>query len=200
LDGARVNPGPHRIGASAPGYGTERVDIIVGEGQRPTVSVTLVAAPEPTETARPGSVSSTKPDASVSLPGPIMTPDAATPPSQSGSEEHRASVAQVAGMGLGAAGVAVLATAGYFALRTQALVHEAEKSCHTDGTCEQAGLDKLDEARTAQTTGLVLGGAGAALLGTGLVLVLAAGTRGSKGALFVAPSVGSFGLRAGGVF
>ena len=67
----------------------------------------------------------------------------------------------------------MLGTAGYFGIRTLALVNDAEEFCYPDG-CEDPGLRYLEKARTAQTTGLVLLGAGLATVGAGVALGLTA--------------------------
>jgi hypothetical protein len=99
-------------------------------------------------------------------------------PASSGPSTRAVLGAVAAGAGLVAIGV----SAG-LGIETLAKVHESSGDCNAQDQCSQAGVDLRNEARADQTAGFVSLGAGAALVGAGLVLLV--GARRSAPALSV---------------
>jgi len=164
--------GTHELRARAPGY-QEVAASGIGD-----LSVTLLPVPPPVPETPPPVP---KP---VRTPPPIPLTPAMPTPSPPNASEERASVRadqasspgtgqRVAGYVAGGTGLAVLGVAGYFGLRTLSLVKKAGSSCDDSG-CDDPGYGQLQEASRAQTTGFILAGVGAGLVGLGTVLVLTA--------------------------
>ncbi|HKQ68826.1 MAG TPA: PEGA domain-containing protein [Polyangiaceae bacterium] len=199
----RVDPGTHRVVVKASGYREEQADVTVAEGDQRHLRLQLVQVQpglEPTAAAPTLPPTSARNESSIS-PAGERAPAAPTDDPQAGGSRplHTASLL------VGGMGVVTLGVAGYFALRTHALVEEAEPDCgFGDGTCNQTGLDRLDGARRAQTAGLVLGGVGVAALGAGVVMLVAdrpsPHSSRSMGAWNVGPSWHPFGIVAQGAF
>jgi hypothetical protein len=145
-----VDPGPQVVQALAPGYAPWTVNITVGAGpERHTVKVPrLVAVAAPQSPTRAQGSDHEAPPAFLGAP---LTP------------------LRIAGLSVGAAGLAGLGFATYASLRA---VHEndaAESDCDPSGCGVQGGRDRAaaTEAANLATVGAVAGGA---LLATGVVL------------------------------
>lgn len=187
-----VDPGPHRVTVSAPGFRDQQVAVTLDETASREVAILLEAAIPPAgidERAAVAEVAGAAPSeereqkpvvAAAPVPPPalgVARVPAWREPSSSLVQQPQSSVQRRVGVVTSAAGVLTLAVAGYFALRTRTLVSEADSQCYPDGTCEQGGLDTLARARAAQRTGFVVGGAGAAATIVGVVLALTAQAR-----------------------
>jgi hypothetical protein len=173
-----VDPGKHRLLVGAPGYRQEKIDVVVdaGETYRLELKLTVAGDAEPDKVdALPASATPpSAPAANLSSTArtnagniPAAVKDAGKAP-RSGNDGER-----TLGIVMGGAGLVTLGLAAGFAFHTRALVDEAERYCYGDGTCHQTGLDKLEQARGAQTGALVAGGIGLLTLGAGIGLVAA---------------------------
>jgi hypothetical protein len=166
-----VDPGTHRLVANAQGYEEKQLELTVLEGASMPVDLTMTKERRTSATSSPQVSSASPPSIAPAL--PISTesePDS--------SVQDRVKVAsrgtgaeRTVGMVIGAAGVVSLTVATAFVVRTVSLVEDAKPFCYGDNTCDQPGLDLLQDARRAQTTGLVVGGFGLLALGAGIVLV-----------------------------
>jgi hypothetical protein len=152
-----ADPGTLTIVAEAPGYEAETRTVLLTEGQTAEVRIALRASPS----GAGGWGSSPLPEgeASARAPaGPVSRP----PPS---------STQRVLGFASGGAGVVALGLAGWFGLQTLSKVNDSSPYCDASGRCQRPGADLRDQARGTQTISLVLLGVGAALVGTGIVLI-----------------------------
>jgi len=141
-----VNPGAHRVVAVADGRAPSETDVRIAEGETRTVEVGPGAA-------RPGLASSSVP-ASVDAPS-----------------GHGWRTAGFVTGGVGVAALAVGSVAGLMALGSASTV---DRECDAAHVCSSAGLAALDDVKTTapiSTVGLV---AGAALVATGIVILLVA--------------------------
>jgi hypothetical protein len=180
-----VDPGEHHIVVDGPGHAEQRIVVALQEGAARSVLVKMLPLPEPAPAVVPRppppvllAVTSRQPPDSL-LPPPDnkisrapSVPQAATP----------SGAGHTAGLVLGGAGVASLLVAGFFGLKTAALVREADQLCNGDGTCDMPGLDRLDDARRAQRLAIVLGGLGVAAVGTAVALFVTSPRRTSSSA------------------
>jgi hypothetical protein len=163
-----VDPGEREVVVRAPGYREERVRIAFAAGAPREVRVELQPAPAP--------------DALVRGDGEDRGASVSTAPQERQearpAEQNRPASRQgILGLTVGAAGIITLGVAGYFGYRTLALVDDSRPYCNTAiNQCEQLGLDRLNDARQAQTVGLVLAGVGGALTTAGLVLYFSSHT------------------------
>jgi hypothetical protein len=212
-----VDPGTHRIVVNAPGYEERRLEVAVAAGETSSVDLKLAVArkklappaihlpraaqPVPElRLAAPPTAESRR----AAEPAPAFAradPQAQTDVSRSASEsspqpelQDRVPVAardtgskRMVGMVVGGAGLVSLGVASAFAIRTLYLVEEGKRYCYSDDTCDQQGLDILEEARQAQTTGILLGGAGLLALAAGIVVISTHSTAASPG---VSPTAG----------
>jgi hypothetical protein len=139
-----VDPGEREIVVRAPGYRDEHVRLAISGWAQREIRIALQAEERPA------------PAPPVALPEPA----------------HPASGAQsIVGLIVGGAGVATLGVAGYFGYKTLSLVNDSRQYCDPSGNpCGAHGLDLLNDARQAQTIGIVLAGVGATLTSVGLVL------------------------------
>jgi hypothetical protein len=162
--GLSVDPGKCEIVVSAPGYETRRLESQMPEGVTHQIAVTLApTGPEPGAAA----VTAAPPQAPARPPAP---PAVVSQPAPAGKGVRVAGSGQrTAGLIVGGTGVVALGVAGYFGIQTLWLVNQATPRC-PDGSCDDSGYEMMKDASTAQTLGFVFAGAGAALLGTGIVL------------------------------
>jgi hypothetical protein len=177
-----VDPGEHEIVMRAAGYREERIRVTAVEGTTRDVRVTT-AQDAPTnrvvalDAPAPGSPLTPSPPTTATPITPIAPPmhaDVSANSAATASPTAAGSSPRVVGWGLLGAGGATLAAAAFFGVRTLTLAADSQKYCNADKRCTSDGLDLLDQARGAQTTGLVLAGVGAAIAGTGIVVLATA--------------------------
>lgn len=165
-----VDPGAHEILAEAPGHLPLRQAVTVTEGQALDVDLALTPRAEP--------VSSPPPSASPASPATsrALAVKAFTTRLEATEGRRPSPVQRVAGVGVGALGVAALGTAGVLGLLTRGKVDDAAPYCRPDfSSChDPQGLSLLDQARDMQTAAFVLLGAGVAASGAGVALFLTA--------------------------
>lgn len=164
----RVNPGTHRISASAPGHETWTKDVVLAAGKSEEVGITLKALPEPPLAGKPGA---TGPGGAVEDAGPsALLPVAITT------------------LVLGGAGLAVSGV--FFGLR-QSAIDELDTVCGPDGqSCpaSAAQTQKDGQLYDVVTTASFFAGLGVTVLGGTLLIVeLSTGSSEPEGA---APQVG----------
>ncbi|MCC6554648.1 MAG: PEGA domain-containing protein [Polyangiaceae bacterium] len=183
-----IDPGPHTVSAEAPGYKRWTKEIQVREGE---VLRLEIPALTPEEKASPAG--GPRPDG----PRADAGPDAAGP--SSGSSGRR-----IAGVVVGAVGLAGLAAGGVFVGLTASKKSSADDGgCDGDHVCTAEGIAEIEDARLFANVANLALGAGAALVITGGILYLTAGDAPPAAAasaraprLSVAPAVGPGGAGA----
>lgn len=172
-DALPVDPGSHRITASAPGYLSVQKDVTVTDGQRIDVEIVLPAAsPRPERDAPPGA----KPGAA-----------------------RRAAGIGVGAAGVAALGAA--GVLGILTMNKVSAAGEYCKPDFS--SCADArGITLLGEARGMQTAAFVLLGAGAAAAGVGVALFATAPRAGSTVAPSpeISATIGPLGLSVRGAW
>ena len=145
-----VDPGAHRIAASAPGRHGWNTTITVEPGP----SLLPVKAPrlQPIKTTAP-------------RPEPV-------------EEEEGLDPLAIAGWTVLATGAVALGVGGYFGIRVFTLKDESEAHCDMN-LCDQRGVDLIDEAHDAATASTALIAVGVAMAGTGIVLLVLGATNDS---------------------
>jgi hypothetical protein len=153
-----VDPGKHAVVVTAPGREERRYEVTLAEGQKEALKV------------EPGAESAAQdPAPGASTTGPVTTaaPTAgiATPPPPSSGK-------RTAGFVLGGVGVAGLAVGGITGALTLSKTSDVETMCPNPDRCSTEGVAIADSARTLGLVSTVSFIAGAALVGTGVFLVL----------------------------
>lgn len=183
-----IDPGPHTVSAEAPGYKRWTKEIQVREGE---VLRLEIPALTPEEKASPAG--GPRPDG----PRADAGPDAAGP--SSGSSGRR-----IAGVVVGAVGLAGLAAGGVFGALTFSKAGEASKACGAgDTACGDERRQAYDDGQTTALISNIAFGAGAALLAGGVVLILTSGPAEEPEArqgVWISPEAGPAGggMRLGG--
>jgi hypothetical protein len=172
-----VDPGPHELLASAPGFSAARELVTLGEREARTVRLIL----EPTP-------ASTQPDAPARLtPVLVSGPTPALSGAPSEPAPRRWSGARVGSVAAFSASALALGGAAYLGIETLRLVGRSSAYCTPDNACQPAGLEQREEASRAQRKGLVLLGFGLGLAGMGLTLWVAGSPGASRGRAVVGP-------------
>ena len=188
----KVNPGPHTISVTAPGYGEATARVVVTEGQHTTVRLALVALPA--VASAPLATSADAALASV----PADPVDAPRGPHRAGT------YLTYGGFGLGAVGVAVGSVTGLMHLKQTS---DLRARCPGD-VCLQADASSIDATRSLATIANVAFAAGALGIGAGIVgLVLrhsggelAPADSGPRAGVRVVPVVGDRSVGVVGTF
>jgi hypothetical protein len=146
-----VDPGPHTLSATAPGYENFSTTVEVAEGGEESVTVELTQLEETTAK-------------------PVAPPPSGVGPAQSGPDLRTLSFI------VGGAGAASLITSGVFFALLQSKTSDMEDICGNDGTCKNDSLDERELTLATRLNGkiatyyyltLVTGGLGVAGLGAG---------------------------------
>jgi hypothetical protein len=174
-----ADPGTVVIDAEAPGYQSLRRTVVLVEGKVSDVELTFVAGAVPAPAPEP-----LRPPADSFMTGGTLVPAAA--PRTSTKLDGR----RIGGIVVGSAGVVGLGVGLGLAVDTMSKVSASSPYCTPNNQCLQQGFDLRNTARTTQTAALVSLGVGAALVATGVALVVAppSGTRSVGLALSVGPS------------
>jgi hypothetical protein len=192
-----IDPGSHKLEASATGMSAVPQTITVKEGA--TSSVALKLEPDPNAAPPPAAPVA----APAAGPASSAPPPAAPPPaSEAGSSTSGLRIGSYAAFGVGVAG---LAMGGIFAAQSSSKRKDADEAyaqCGGDTGCRTTNplsqrVDELDDsARTAKTlsiVGFALGGVGVA---TGVTLfILSANHKNERASLQPWLGVGSAGVR-----
>ncbi len=178
-----VDPGNHSIEATAPGRKPWTTTQQIGRtAETATVTVPMLEAAPQAQTP-PASEPHKQPD-----PAPVVV----TPPSD---EPARGSTQRTIGFVVGGVGVAGLAVGAIFGLQAMGAKSDAKNggNCSPDfSSCNQSGIDAVDDAKGLATISTIGFAAGAALTIGGVALILTAPKSSSK--MGAAPA-----LRVGGV-
>jgi hypothetical protein len=152
-----VDPGTHKITASAPGFEAYSVTVTVVEGKTEAITIPALTA----KPAEPAAEEPKQPALQVTEPGP--------------RQKQRMYIA----LGVGAAGVVAIGVGSFFGLKASSSYSDAKKLCGDDLKCTDADSlmqskklvdDSHSKANVA--TGLCIGGLAA--VGAGVVLYLTA--------------------------
>ena len=175
-----VDPGKHVVTASAAGFATSEVTVILAEGKSETVTLKLKrgeAEPPPVVAIVPAA----KPPVATPMPPTAATTPALMPPTQpepapeqsKGNGSTQKTIGLVA-LGVGAAGLLVGGITGGMAVSKHG---ELSESC-SDGHCPKgsepqfgSSIDSYNTLGTLSTIGFIAGGA---LAATGVVLIFMA--------------------------
>jgi hypothetical protein len=196
-----VDPGTHKVTATAPGKQAWESTVQVSEGKTTKVSVPRELAPAVVAaTAAPVSGTTGVLGASGTMlapsptvaPNGVVAPQTAPPPSPQASldapsttrltseeafpppvVEGRGKTQRAVGLIVGGAGIVSLGVAGAFGLRSINKHNDADPHC-TGNLCDQEGVDLRNDARTAGNVATVTTIVGGAALVTGLTLFLTA--------------------------
>ena len=174
-----VDPGPHKITVTAPGYESWTTSITVEKGAgTDTLSVPDLVPIEEEATEDPTEDS----------------PSASLDTSSSGFDQR------TAGFIVGGVGLVALAAGGFFGLQAQSKTKDADENCNGK-FCNQAGLDGHDDAKQAALFSTIGFGVGIAGIAAGTVLILTAKPKKERSAWVAPYATGrGGGLAAGGHF
>jgi hypothetical protein len=175
-----LDPGPHTIGATAPGYRAWNSTIEVGRDAAPAGATVPALEPAPhDEAVAPEAVSQSSPATSATTPtATVVVSPAALAPSNADRDPGRGQ--RLVGWTIGAAGVASLAIGGGFAIAAEVRYKQSLDHCHiSNNICDSTGVSMREEARSRGdvATWTVIGGAAAAAVGLTVVLTAPHGTR-----------------------
>jgi hypothetical protein len=199
-----IDPGPHRIEASAAGLTAGPVAVDLKEGARETVALqmkasagsapSLPAAAAPVEEAGP----------------PALSPSTTSVPADEApvaSSVNGLRIASYVALGVGVVG---LGAGTYFGFQSKSKRDEANEICPNPKRCpvtEREEVDGLDDdSGTAQQRAVIAFIAGGVGVAAGVTLFVLSGsskheeTRGSAPAASIRPWVGPFGLGVDGTF
>jgi hypothetical protein len=159
--GMPIDPGPHQVTASAPGFQTVAAAIDAVEGKTTTVEVPVLEPLPPPPRPAPSASVALRPEGDAQL--------RADP----GRSRRRL------GLIVGAAGAGVVGVGLVFGLLARAKVNDAKHdgSCNDDLECTPAGADKVNEAQTLGNLSTASVTVGLAAIATGTVLYLTAAKR-----------------------
>lgn len=179
-----VDPGQHRIVASAPGFKAWSIAVDVTQGRVVSVAVPPLEAdaPPPPPAQAPAYVPSrgfVPPSAPPSAP-----PDARV--------ENDGSRQRAAGLIVGAIGIAGIATGAVLGFASKRARDDSSSHCAGD-VCDAVGVHRRDDARRFGDEATIAIGAGAALAVTGLVVFVASPSRSTSRGTRVAPMIGASG-------
>jgi hypothetical protein len=152
----KLNPGKHRVIATAPGHAEARAEVNLAERAGESVVLKL------------------EPAAGAEGPGPVVAPG---PVTDSGGDDGRGlSPLVYVGFGVGAAGIAVGSITGLMSLSKAS---SAKEQC--DGnTCPTSAQDDADSSKTLANISNVGFGVGLVGIGIGIYGLLSSGSSGSE--------------------
>lgn len=143
-----VDPGPHLVEASAPGYVPFRQTLRLAEQQTQTIVMNLEPVPRKPEPLPPP-----RPDEVVTLPA-----------------------LRTAGYVVGGAGIASLIASGAMFYLRHGAIHDLDQQCgESRAACPEIARSTADRGKLYTTLGNVTFAAGAAGVGVGAVLVIVGG-------------------------
>jgi tetratricopeptide (TPR) repeat protein len=172
-----VDPGPHEVTATAPGFEPFKARIVVAEAMTESVVIPeLVPPKQPAGEPRPELDPAAEPRPQARLPSgtPIVPP---TRPEPSDSPPRRKYIA----LGTAATGAVMTGIGLYFGARASLKYDQARDACG-DLICEndadfEKGRDLISQTRTNATLSTIFVATGIAAVGTGVALWLTAPRR-----------------------
>lgn len=179
-----IDPGVHRLRATAPGYVESSAEVELAAGQIVTQELTLETVP--TKVLPPRNESFALPPTLRLMAKPRIIQPRRPAPTKSPPKGSADASQYWVGVLLGSLGIASLGVAGYFGLHTRALVDDMVRYCDPDG-CEERGITLHDRALRERNLGWGLAGAGAGALVTGILLMATSGTHPSESVMRSAP-------------
>jgi tetratricopeptide (TPR) repeat protein len=164
-----VDPGPHEIAASAPGFVAVAQTVTVAEARAETVALPALQRPAP-RADRP---------ANPSINAAAASAAPAIPPRDEGPETVApSSTRRRAGLWVGAGGVAVLGVGLVFGAKANSSYSDAKRLCGSDLRCDAASYDRgrrsISDARSSATISTVLVAAGGVAIAAGAFVFLTA--------------------------
>lgn len=190
-----VDPGTHRVEATAPGKSPWSNVVHVGEAlslvvRVPALTDAPVASAAPVVSATPGAAPMTTTTAAVG--NELATTPLSDPPvddARDGSGQRLAG-----GITLGA-GVVGLGVGTVFGLLSKGARDDSESHCREGDRCDTTGVSLRDQARSHGTISTVAFGVGAAAVVTGAVLWFTAPSASKRVAVGIAPTLHGATLR-----
>lgn len=163
-----IDPGGHRVTASAPGFGTFDVSVVLVEGKTEAVTIPpLVAAPSDD------------------------TRDAAVQPARESSAAAHGRTSTYIALGIGGAGVAAIGIGVVFGLRARASNNEAKELCGADLSCSAAaysrGKQLVADARGSATISTVALVGGVTATVAAVIVYLTASSTGESRSAHIVP-------------
>jgi hypothetical protein len=146
-----LDPGPHAIEATAPGYKPLTRSLTVD-----AKTLKQVITIPPLEAA------------------PLPPPSSSTALSPDDNDPPRGRTQRILGIGMGAVGIAGIAVGTIFGLQASSKNDDASSHCRGDNLCDSEGIRLDKEGRDAATISTISFIAGGALLAGGVVLFLTA--------------------------
>ncbi len=168
-----VDPGPHKVVATAPGKAPWETTVDAAEGQTSKVTIPR-ALPEATT-----AVATAAPAAPVVAAAPVTEPAPAAPTTTASTyfpepiDERESSGRRTAGFVVAGAGLIGLGVGGYFGLASLSRRNDSRDHCQGN-VCDAEGVSLRKEAIEAGNVSTVASIAGGAALLGGLVLVFTA--------------------------
>jgi hypothetical protein len=176
-----VDPGPHVISASAPGYKTWAKTIVV----KPNGDLQGVDVPT---LEKDTAAAATVPPPAASSPPTATTP---APKEKEGQEASEGSGRKTAGYVLGGIGIAATGVGTFFGLKALSTYGKVKDECPSLDGCSQRAGDLRDDAGTQGNIANITLGVGLLSLAAGAYLVFSGpSTKPSTSALSVSPTVG----------
>lgn len=165
-----VDPGEHEVTATAPGHRAFTATVTAVEAEEVAVDIPVLEPEKPQEPEQPDDM----PDVAPLSTGPEID-QSLTDSAPSPERSHR--TRRIIGMATGSAGMAALVAGLGVGLSARATWNDAFDSAQCSREtlmCTSEGQEQTDSARSRATLSTVLVGAGAALVGAGVVLYLTA--------------------------
>jgi serine/threonine-protein kinase len=187
-----VDPGRHRISASAPGHQTWEQEVEVGQQVHQTLSLPALAQGGPLPTPPPAE------------PAPASEIGQAEPPAETsaaaGGKPGSGDTMRIAGLITAGVGVVAIGVGGIFGLQAISDNSDAEELCPQAGACSsREGVMLGEDAQDAATLANVFVIGGVALAATGAILYFVAPEAERPAVAFGAHPHGAA-LQLGGVF
>lgn len=156
--GLYVDPGPHKVVASAPGFVEATLSVTLTEGKTEALTIPDLVA---------------KPDAP-----PVAETRPVAQPIDDGEPGPRSKTRMYAALGVGGAGVAAVAVGLVFGVKARGSYNDAKALCGDDMVCPAANLAQdqklVSDARSSATISTVLVIGGGAAIAAGVILYLTA--------------------------
>lgn len=178
------DPGPHTLGATAPGYEGFSQKFDLARSAQATAVVPPLKRVEAPVVAPSASAA-----ASSSAPPPPPPPAGPTDTARPSEAPHASSPLRPVGIALGGVGAVAVVAAVVVQLGARSQASAAVADCRSHVRCTDADLSKHEGATGRQTLALVVGGLGAGMIVAGGVLLWQAPSA-SSGRVWLSPAVG----------